>query len=77
MPTRTLKSPPRDAARTFGADLLRFPYDRQAAAHRSLGVVFARLTGAKHREQAVSGVLQYAALVIVHDGGESLQWHRR
>ena len=36
---------------------------RQAAAHRALGVVFARLVGAEHREQAVAGVLQHLAAV--------------
>ena len=37
--------------------------DRQARMHRTLGVVFTRLVGAEHRQKAVAGVLQYAAML--------------
>ena len=51
----------------------RFFDDAQAGADRALGVVLVRFIGAERREHAVAGVLQNAAAIRPHDGGEALE----
>ena len=43
---------------------------RQAGAHRALGIVLPRLDGAEHGQHAVAGVIQHLAAVLRDDGGE-------
>ena len=46
---------------------------RKTGSHSAFGVVFERLVGAEHSQQAVAGVLQNAALPGVHDRGQALE----
>ena len=45
----------------------------QAGTHGALGIVFPGLVGTEGGEQAVAGVLQHLALLLLHDAGEALQ----
>ena len=47
--------------------------DAQAGAHGAFDIVLMRLVGTKGGQHAVAGVLQHAAMVALHDGGEALQ----
>ena len=52
-----------------GAVACAFGKQVQAGAHRALGIVFLRLFGTEHGQQAVAGVLQHLALMRGDDGG--------
>ena len=41
--------------------------------HRALGVVLARASGTKGRQDIVASVLQHAPSVVLHDGGAARQ----
>ena len=53
--------------------LRHFVDDGQAGADPALGIVFVRLVGAEHGQQAVPGVLQYAALLHLDDGRQAFE----
>ena len=73
MPTRTLKPAWPCAARTSLPSVAAEFEQRQAAAHRALGIVLARFVGTEHGEQVVAGVLQHLAVVGFDDRGEARQ----
>ena len=54
---------------------LRLPLTQQCQAgqHRALGVVFTHLVGAKHRQHAVTGILQDPPTVLFNHPGEGRQ----
>ena len=72
-PTRTLKPSWPCAARTSAPSVLAEFEQGQAAAHGTLGVVFAGFVGAEGGQDAVAGVLQHLAAVRLDDGRPARQ----